>query len=103
MKRAHALIISILLAATIAAGLFALARTTGSPTTAPASSTAGRQAQLDQWQASLEAALAERPPALPKLPARRKAPVAAPQQIAAAPVPGEGEREVEGHEGGEEE
>ncbi len=71
MNRGHALIISLLLAAAVVAGVLALTRS-GDPASASVRSgeIAARQAKLDAWQRELEAALAKKPPTLPALPQR---------------------------------
>ena len=85
MNRIHSTLVAVVIGAAATAGLYASVRTAqlGQQTADPAASVrdlASRQAKLGAWGRSLEAALAKRPPALPKLP--HFAPVQAP-----APVP----------------
>ncbi len=84
MKRSHAVVISLLLGVAIVAGGLAVLRTAGvgsSGQTAAAASdqlVAQRTAALDEYEASLRKALAEKPP---KLPALTKASKPAPASV----------------------
>jgi hypothetical protein len=72
MKRATALIASLGVALAAVAGVFALGSTlslSGNAHRAQDSQIARRTAQLDRYQASLTRALAQKPPALPPVPA----------------------------------
>jgi hypothetical protein len=85
MKRTHALLISLVLAAAVLLGSFAAIRSTQLSTrtttgTAVASGQIARQnAALDRAEAALHAELARKPPKLAPLPAA--APAAAPQAV----------------------
>jgi hypothetical protein len=73
MKRIHTLFIALMLGAAAAAGLLAATRTVDlgratSPNPASAQAIAMRTAKLDRVEHSLQAALAKRPPNLPKVP-----------------------------------
>jgi hypothetical protein len=72
MKRATALIASLGVALAAVAGVFALGSTlslSGNAHRTTDSQIARRTAQLDRYQASLTRALAQKPPALPPMPA----------------------------------
>lgn len=78
MKRIHTLFIALMLGAAAAAGLLAATRTVDlgratSPNPASAQTIAARSAKLDRVERSLQAALAKRPPNLPKVPHARHA------------------------------
>ena len=84
MKRTHALLISVVLAAAVVLGSFAAIRSTRLSTqaAAPRVDTAQIQRQnaaLDRAQAALRAELAKKPPVVAALPAAPKA--AAPQTV----------------------
>ena len=88
MNRRHALIVSLLLAVSVAAGVFAVVRPTAGGATSQATRVSGaqiaaRQHKLDTWEKSLHKALAARPPKLPALPKARSgsAAVAAPRTV----------------------
>lgn len=87
MPRAHALVISVAIAFSVAAGGFAALRTTqlgSSPAPSISPTAFARETQqLRRTQAALERALRRRPPKLPPLP--RPAVAAAP--VAPAPAP----------------
>ena len=90
MTRIHSTLIALVLGAAAAAGLYAAVNTVrlGQKASVPSISRhdlAARQAKLSSWNRSLGAALAKRPPALPKVPHFAPAPVPAPVQQAAAP------------------
>ena len=73
MNRIHSTLIAFLIGAAAAAGLYAAVNTVRLGQKAPAPSisaqdVASRHAKLAAWGRSLHAALAKRPPALPKLP-----------------------------------
>ncbi len=74
MKRRHALVISLVVAAGSVAGLVAATRTTalGAKTTKPTPVARAvivkRKHALDRWEASLRKTLATRPPRLPRIP-----------------------------------
>jgi hypothetical protein len=77
MKRAHALLLALLLGAAVVAATFAAVTTTSLGTNAKASTPAvssaqiaARNAKLDETEAALRHALKKKPPALPKLPQR---------------------------------
>ena len=77
MKRAHALLLALLLGVAVVAATFAVITTTSlgmsakaaAPTIASARF-AARTAKLDKTEAALRRALRNKPPALPKLPKR---------------------------------
>lgn len=77
MKRTHVLAITLILGVAAAAGAFAVSRTTvlaSSPQLEPASiEVAAKKAQLDEVEHSIRAALATRPPKLPRLLHRKQA------------------------------
>ena len=78
MKRIHTLFIALMLGAAAAAGLLAATRTVDlsratSPNPDSAQALAARAAKLDHVERSLQAALAKRPPNLPKVPHARPA------------------------------
>ena len=110
MNRGHALIISLLIAAAVIAGVLALTRSP-SPAAAsvPSGQIAARQAKLDAWQRQLEAALVKKPPKLPALPkagasSRPAEQVVYVREHAAAPAAqgdDEQEHESEAEHGGE--
>ena len=91
MNRKHALVVSAMLAVAVLAGALAVTRTAGiGAATKPAAvavsdtAVAARQANLDRYEASLEAALAKKPPKLPPLPKKSATPgvpAAAPQVV----------------------
>jgi hypothetical protein len=88
MNRIHSTLIALVVAAATGAGAYAAVHTVrlGQKAQAPAVSphaAAVRQAKLVAWHHSLEAALAKRPPKLPKLPHFAPVPSPAP---AAPPV-----------------
>jgi hypothetical protein len=90
MSRLHSTVIALLVGTAATVGLSAAVHTVrlGQKTPVPSVSPhdlASRQAKLAAWSRSLQATLAKRPPALPKLP--HFAPVAA--QPAAPPPPAE--------------
>jgi hypothetical protein len=94
MTRIHSTLIAVLIGAAATAGLHAAVHTVrlGQKAPAPAVSAhdlASRQAKLAAWRRSLDATLAKRPPALPKLPhfAPVPAPQAPPPSVATAPPP----------------
>jgi hypothetical protein len=94
MARIHSTLIAFVLGAAATAGLYAAVHTVrlGQQAAAPSVSTrdvALRQAKLAAWRHSLDAALAKRPPALPKLPHFAPVPVrpAPPPSVATAPPP----------------
>ncbi len=71
MNRARAAAVSLAVAVAAAAGIFALGHSVELGTQARTTSDAEigrRTAQLDRYQASLEASLAKRPPPLPPIP-----------------------------------
>src|SRR5581483_8758989 len=74
MKRVHALVIALLLAATVTGGSYAVISTakfgqsTPKPEVARGAALAKRAKQLDAWEASLDRALKTRTPALPPVP-----------------------------------
>jgi hypothetical protein len=70
MNRGRAALLSIAVAASAVAGLIAVHNSValGSAQPTTAAQVARRSAQLDRYQASLVAALAKKPPALPQLP-----------------------------------
>ena len=92
MRPRHAAVISLLLAFSVAAGAFAAQRTMATASHASAKSSklspvlAGRAHALDRMETSLRRALAQRPPALPKMPRFKKLPVAtaAPARVSIA-------------------
>lgn len=93
MRRAHALVISLLLAAAVAVGTLAALKTTGlaaAGSNAPSVSAASivkRRAALHRVETSLRRALDRRPPKLPDLPAYPQASLAGPATApASAPV-----------------
>ena len=106
MKRTHALLISLVLAAAVVLGAFAAIRSTSLSTTSrtpkvDTAQVARQNAALDRAEAQLQAELAKRPPAVPALPA------AAPNQTviykrppAIARVVHHGEHEDGEHESG---
>ena len=68
MSKAHAVLISLLLAAAVVFGAFAAVRTTSlgaEQSSASGENIAARQLRLDNVEAQLRHALAQRPPALP--------------------------------------
>ena len=78
MKRIHTLFIALMLGVAAAAGLLAATRTVDlgratSPNPASAQTIAARSAKLDRTERALQAALAKRPPNLPKVPHARPA------------------------------
>jgi len=88
MSRIHSTVIALVIGAAATIGMYAAVHTVQlgqkvSAPTVPAHAVASRQAKLDAWSRSLHAALAKRPPALPKLP--HFAPVQAPPAPASAP------------------
>ena len=94
MNRTRALIVSLAVGVAAIAGVFALGHTVSLGNQAHATTdrqVAQRTAQLDRYEASLRKALAQKPPALPPVPApaapphRRRAPSSARLQ-SAAPV-----------------
>lgn len=114
MKRTHALLISLLLAAAVLAGSFAALRTTrlstqsAAPTRVSSTALARQSRALDRAEAALRAELRRKPPALPAVAAAR--PAAAPPATVVYHRPPAivhvihrhgGEHESEGgHEGG---
>lgn len=90
MNRIHSTLIAFVLGGAVTAGAYAAVHTVRLGQKAVASTiythaVAARQAKLVAWHRSLKAALAKRPPALPKLP--HFAPVHAPATpVAAAPA-----------------
>ena len=90
MRRPHAFLIALLLGLTVVAAGYAVLRTTSLGMSAkqtaaiPDEQIAARKAKLDKVEAALARALAKKPPALPKLPKRRSAPVA---RVVSAPAP----------------
>jgi hypothetical protein len=90
MRRTHALAMSLLLGAAVAAGAAASLRTVhlgaaaaATPSAVPDKTVAARRAKLARWSVSLRKARAARPPALPAVP--HYAPVAIPAPVAAEP------------------
>jgi hypothetical protein len=90
MRRTHALAMSLLLGAAVAAGAAASLRTVhlgaaaaATPSAVPDKTVAARRAKLARWSVSLRKARAARPPALPAVP--HYAPVAIPAPVAEAP------------------
>ena len=94
MNRIHSTLIALVVAVAAAVGAYAAVHTVRLGQKAPAPSVsrhavAVRQAKLVAWRRSLEAALAKRPPTLPKLPhfAPVPAPAPAAPNVVAAPPP----------------
>jgi len=94
MNRIHSTLIAIVIGAAATAGLYAAVHTVrlGQKVPAPSVSAhdlASRRAKLAAWGRSLHAALAKRPPALPKLPhfAPVSAQAAPPSSMATAQPP----------------
>jgi uncharacterized membrane protein YgcG len=94
ISRIHSTLIALVVSAAFTTGLYATVHTVrlGQKTAVPTISAhdlAARQAKLASWRNSLDAALAQRPPALPKKP--HFAPVhvtpQAPSSYVAAPTP----------------
>jgi hypothetical protein len=112
MKRTHALLISLLLAAAVVLGGFAAIRSTrlsvGTATPRVDTAQIARQnAVLDRAEAALRSELRRRPPAIPPLPARPRR-AAPPQTVVYKRAPTiirvihrhGGEREAEGGDNG---
>ena len=75
MNRTRALITSLLVALAAVAGVFALSHTltlSNQANSATDQQVARRTAQLDRYEASLRRALAQKPPALPAVPAAKE-------------------------------
>lgn len=93
MSRLHSTLIALLIGAAATAGLYAAVHTVrlGQTAAKPSVSTrdlAARTAKLVAWRHSLHAALAKRPPKLPKLPHYAPVPAPAPAApVATAPPP----------------
>jgi hypothetical protein len=113
MKRTHALLVSLVLAAAVILGSFAAIRSTRLSTQASAprvdaAQIARQNAALDRAEAALRAELAKKPPALAALPAGPRA--AAPQTVVYRRAPavvrvihrhGDDDGHERDHEGGE--
>ena len=92
MNRIHSTLMALVIGAAATAGLYAVTKTAqlGQKAAVPSVSVRGvasRQAKLDTWRRSLDAARAKRPPALPKVPHFTPVPArpASPSPAAAQP------------------
>jgi hypothetical protein len=88
MNRTRALIVALAVGLAAVAGVFALGNTLSLGNQAHASTdkqVAQRTAQLDRYEASLRKALAQKPPALPPVPAAATV-TASPQSAVSTPV-----------------
>ena len=88
MSRLHSTVTALVIGAAVVAGVFAAVQTVrlgqsvaaASPASTPGGAIASGRAKLARWSHSLHAALARKPPALPRLP--HYAPVAVPAPAA---------------------